>query len=229
MLLQALEREAAAFTAVLEVADLSTPVAACPGWDLTELSAHLAGTHRWSRQAVADGVMGREPTPALADRSAVVAWYASSAAELLDTLRAAPDDAPCPTFLSPQGTARFWLRRQVHELAVHRYDAESAAGRQPVLDSELCADGIGEVLEVFLPRMRARGLLGDLPASVLLRLTDGTQSWALGDGSPVASVTADACDLLLLLWKRRDLEGSGVRVQGDAKAAAAVLASALTP
>lgn len=239
MLIAALEREAAAFCAVLGTAELTAQVSTCPGWDLTELAAHLAGTHRWARNAVVDGVLRRDPTPPLPDRSAVLDWYRSSADGLLDALRQSADDAPCPTFLSPDGTAAFWLRRQVHELAVHRYDAELAAGRDPVLDGEVSADGISEVLQVFLPRMRARGLLGDLPATVGLKRTDGPEMWLLGDDDdgddggdddgPAAVVSATAQVLLLVLWKRIELDAAPAFVDGDADAARAVLSAALTP
>lgn len=227
VLLDTLDREAAAFRAVLETADLSAPVATCPEWDLRELAAHVAGVHRWARNAVADGELRRDPAPPLPDRAAVVQMYAAAAADLAQALRAVPDHAPCPSFLKPDDTARFWLRRQVHEVAVHRYDAELTAGQSPVLDAEIAADGVAEVLDVFLPRMRARGLLGELPATITLEQSDGHGRWTLGDGAPVATVRAPAQDLLLLLWKRRTPDG--VDLTGDADAARAVLSCALAP
>lgn len=227
VLLDGLIREAAAFRAVLATADLDAPVAACPPWDLRELAAHLAGTHRWARNAVAEGELRRGPTPPLPDREAVETMYADAVTGLITALRATPDDAPCPSFLTPHDTAAFWLRRQVHELLVHRWDAERAAGADPVLDARLAADGVAEVLEVFLPRMRARGLLGALPAALVLRQSDGPGQWVLGDDAPQASVVAPAQDLLLLLWKRRPLDG--LEVHGDEAAARAVLSCALTP
>lgn len=226
VLLDALAREADAFRAVLETAELTAAVRHCPGWDLVELSVHVAGVHRWARNAVAEGELRRDPTPELPDRAAVVGWYRSSADALLETLRAAPSDRHCPSFLTPDSTAAFWLRRQVHELVVHRYDAQLSAGLSPRLDSAVAADGVSEVLEVFLPRMRARGLLGDLPGTVVLQQSDGPGSWTLGDGTPSATVHAGAAELLLALWKRRPLGG---RVDGDVTTARAVLSCALTP
>lgn len=226
-LLDALAGEAQAFRAVLETADLSAPIEHCPDWDLVELAAHLAGVHRWARNAVADGELHRDPTPQLPDRAAVVDWYRSSAEALLQALRTAPLDAPCPSFLSPDSTVAFWLRRQLHELVVHRYDAQLAAGLTPQLHSAVAADGVSEVLEVFLPRMRQRGLLGELPATITLQQSDGPGTWTLGDGTPSATVQASAGDLLLLLWKRQQLDGQ--QVDGDAAAVRAVLACALTP
>jgi uncharacterized protein (TIGR03083 family) len=227
VLLDALTREAAAFRAVLATADLDSAVPACPDWDLRELAAHVAGVHRWALNAVADGELRRDPTPPLPDRAAVETMYADAVTELIAALRRAPDDAPCPSFLTPDDTARFWLRRQVHELLVHRYDAEHATGAEPVLDTELAADGVAEALEVFLPRMRARGLLGDLPATLTLRQSDGPGEWVLSGGPQQATVVGPAQDLLLLLWKRRPLDG--LEVHGDEGVARAVLSCALTP
>jgi hypothetical protein len=49
------------------------------------------------------------------------------------------------------------------------------------------------------------------------------------DGAPVAAVGGDATALLLLLWKRVDLDGAACLVEGDAAAAGRVLAARLTP
>ena len=37
------------------LADPATPVAWCPGWDLTTLAAHVGATHRWVTAMVAGG------------------------------------------------------------------------------------------------------------------------------------------------------------------------------
>lgn len=226
-LLAAVEREAAAFTAVLETADLAAPVPACPDWDLTELAAHLAGTHRWARNAVVDGELRRDPTPSLDRRETVVAWYRDSADRLLAALRGTPAGTPCPSFAGPVSTVDFWVRRQAHELAVHRHDAEQAAGTPAPLEPELSADGIAEVLEVMVPRMRQRGVLGPLPAAVRLEQSDGEGHWVVGDGEPVATARAEAAALLLLLWGRAGLDD--VELSGDVAAARAVLSAPLTP
>lgn len=220
-LLDHLARETDAFTAVLREADLATPVAHCPGWDLAELAAHLAGTHRWAANAVA-GDLRRDETPPLPDRAAVVGHYRRSADRLLDVLRATPPDASCPTFLGPRPSA-WWRRRQAHETAVHRWDAEHATGRAPVLDEQLSADGVDEVLQVFVPRMRERGLLGELPSAVALEHPAGRV--VVGDGPIVATVRADAATLLLVLWQRLPVDV----LDGDVAAARPVLEQRLTP
>lgn len=225
-LLDALSRETTAFRTVLETAELATTVATCPGWDLTALAAHLAGVHRWARNAVVDGELRRDPTPSLTDRADVVAGYADSAQRLLTALQDVPAGTPCPAFMGP-ATVDFWLRRQVHETAVHRYDAELAAEWQPVLDTALSADGVSEVLELFVPRQIALGRLTGLPATLALAADDTGDRWVLGDGEPVSAVRADAATLLLLLWGR--LGPDDVQLSGDLDVARAVLRSPLTP
>ena len=46
-------------------------------------------------------------------------------------------------------TARFWFRRQAHEVAVHRWDAQLAAGDAAPIETELAADGVDERLEML--------------------------------------------------------------------------------
>ena len=226
-LLAALARETTAFREVLQHADLGARVAACPEWDLRDLSAHLAGVHRWARGAVVDGELREDPTPALPDRAAVVAWYRASADGLLAALDATPAGTPCPGFGPKPRTVDFWVRRQPHETAVHRWDAETAAGRTPVLDPVLSADGVDEVVTVMLPRQVRLGRSPQLPAAVVLEQADGDRRWTIGDGDPVATVRADAASLLLLLWHR--LPADAVAVDGDADAARAVLSLPLAP
>ena len=59
------------------------------------------------------------------------------------------------------GEARFWSRRQAHEIALHRVDMELArpgdAGPPDPIESELACDGIDEFLEQVVPfRLRDR-------------------------------------------------------------------------
>nr|BFE67524.1 hypothetical protein GCM10020092_008250 [Actinoplanes digitatis] len=38
-----------------------------------------------------------------------------------------------------------------HEISVHRWDAEAAAGRATPIETKLAADGVNEVLDTWLP------------------------------------------------------------------------------
>jgi uncharacterized protein (TIGR03083 family) len=229
-----LERECGRFSAVLADGDLAAPVPACPGWDLAALTGHLGGVHRWARDGVAEGRPTEEERPYPADRAPLRAWFDESAADLLATLRAAGPTAPCWHFGPAPRTAAFWFRRQAHETAMHARDAEEAAwGRRTPLDPELVADGIDEILTMFLPRQVRLGRL-DPPAQVAeLRATDtdaGPFRLApAGDGELVGVVHAPAETLLLLLWRRHGVDAPGVRVEGDADRVRALLALPLTP
>lgn len=226
-LLDALDRETAAFAQVLRAADLTAPVLACPGWSVADLAAHLAGVHRWARNAVVDGDLREDPTPPLDGRAAVLGWYDDAAARLRSALRSTPAGTPCPGFGPKPRTVDFWVRRQPHETAVHRWDAERAAGGSPTLDRTLSVDGVDEVVELMLPRQLRLGRLAPLPAAVALEQSDGERRWVLGAGKPVATVRADAGTLLLALWHRAGPED--VEIIGDVEVARAVLSAPLAP
>jgi len=48
-------------------------------------------------------------------------------------LASAPPDLDCLTFLAAPSPLAMWARRQAHETAIHRVDAESPAARSPNL------------------------------------------------------------------------------------------------
>jgi uncharacterized protein (TIGR03083 family) len=229
-----LERAAARFSAVLADGDLAAPVPACPGWDVTALTGHLGGIHRWARDAVVEGRPTDEDRPHPRDRDGLRSWFVEGAAELVATLRATDPAAPCWHFGPKPRTADFWFRRQAHETAMHARDVEEAVrGAAEPLHPEFVVDGIGEVLEMFLPRQVRLGRL-DPPAQVVeLRPTDtGTGAFRLapaGDGELVGTVTGPAETLLLLLWRRLRVDAADVRVEGDAGAVASLLALPITP
>ncbi|NLT56638.1 MAG: maleylpyruvate isomerase family mycothiol-dependent enzyme [Actinomycetales bacterium] len=58
---------------------------------------------------------------------------------------------------------------------------------------------------------------------------DGTGAASAGDVETDATLRGSAGALLLLLWKRCDLDGGGIELFGDADTARAVLSAALTP
>lgn len=232
--LEHLEREAAAYAAVLEDGDLAAPVPACPGWDLAALTGHLGGIHRWARDAVELGRPTEDERPYPSDRAGLRGWFDEGAADLLATLRSTPPDAPCWHFGPKPRTAAFWFRRQVHETAVHAQDAaEAARGVRPTLHPELVVDGIDEILTMFLPRQVRLGRLDPPRQVVELRPTDTADEAFLlapaGGGDVVGVVHAPAETLLLLLWRRLPVDAAGVRVAGDAGAVRSMFALPLTP
>jgi uncharacterized protein (TIGR03083 family) len=143
---------------------LDARVPGCPDWQVRELVGHIGRVHRWARTVVAERVAEdafgqlREimsgPQP---DDNTLFEWFLAGHRDLVDTLAAAPADLACATFMPAPTPLIFWARRQAHETAVHRVDAEQAAGLPSVasvVDPEFAADGIDELLGGFLARSR---------------------------------------------------------------------------
>ncbi|MEQ4204048.1 maleylpyruvate isomerase family mycothiol-dependent enzyme [Actinopolymorpha sp. B9G3] len=251
---QAFIRTAAAeLQAAVRVGPEDTPVPACPGWTLRDLVAHLGAVHEWAASIVASGAAERPErvAPATPPTGAeLTEWYDQQVRLLLETLARTDPAQACWTHQRGYRVAAYWSRRQAHELAMHLVDAESALGRTPHYDAGLAVDGIGEVLDVWLPRVAAYTKRHpDLAGPLALRCTDRPELWLLapcpdtapkitgphlggapqpGAGGPVvAEIRGGAVDLLLALWKRLDLDQ--LTVEGDADVARRFLASALTP
>lgn len=212
-----------AILAVLDTAELTEPVAGCPGWTVRELVEHLGSVHRWARDIVRTG----SPSPLGEQRGIndLRAWFAEGAAALIETLAAADPDADCWSF-TRAGTMAFWPRRQALETVMHRWDAQQAIGQPAPIDASLATDGVTEVVTLMTPRQIALERVPALPATLSLRATDTGGEWVLGDGDPTAEVEASAETLLLLLWHRVDPGDPRVRTTGDA---APVLQLALAP
>jgi len=214
--------------------DLDNPVPYCGDWTKRDLVTHLGNVHRWAAGIVRTGELGpqafeEKPSGELAS------WYAESAAELLDALAAADPADACWVFGSAPKTKAFWFRRQVHETGVHLVDLFAARSAATQLDPAIAADGVDEILGTMLPSVaRWKHPMPPLPAPIALRATDSGHSWtvvpgeppALGDGITVATVSAPAQDLLLLLWNRTDRTPE---ITGDEAVAKAFLAARMTP
>ncbi len=163
-------------------------------------------------------------------------WFREGHAALVDTLTGAPADLECWSFLPSPSPLAFWARRQAHETAIHRHDADAAAGAPgPAVDPALALDGIDELVRGFMTRSRAT-LRSDRPRTLQVRTTDsadgadGAGSWRLTITQEPPTVTTDerpepadltltgpAHELYLLLWNRlpaeqaREVEATGDR------------------
>jgi uncharacterized protein (TIGR03083 family) len=159
---------------------LSTPVPTCPGWRLRDLLAHLGFVHRWAWSYVSEGRtdMSSEPGEeeiirlAPADES-LVGWFRDGHARLVSGLAAADPAVCCWTVLPAPTPLASWARRQAHETAIHRADAQLAAAAAGVgadLDPfprGLAADGVDELLMGF--GGRNPGSLSTTPARLVIR------------------------------------------------------------
>ena len=95
---------------------------------------------------------------------------------MLEGLRRRGPDTPAWTFHNSMGTTGFWARRQAHETAIHRLDAEHAAHGDAVdhlvFDPEFAADGIDEAVTVMLNRRPI-----EVTGTVLYHAADAGRAW----------------------------------------------------
>jgi uncharacterized protein (TIGR03083 family) len=206
-----------------EAAGLETAVPSCPGWTVATLVRHIGLVHAWASDVVE--VAGPEVDQDAYDKAFdvpddVIGWARSMHHRLVATLTAAQDYDGWTLFPMDLSTKDFWIRRQLHETAVHRMDAELAAGRTLTpMGEDLAADGIDELLVGLLPYTR---LWDDEPATIAIRLETGF-AWyvsivagppSLGDpsDSPDLTLTGDADSLYAAVENR---SYGGVRIGGD--------------
>jgi uncharacterized protein (TIGR03083 family) len=214
------EAEIGRLAAVTDGADPSTPVPTCGGWTIADLLEHAGTVYRWAASMVRDSAQqryGREqmdfelpPDPATYPW-----WIAQGAAPTVAAFRASDPSTPMWAWGWPK-TAGFWSRRMVHEVGVHRADAELALGIGVAFDPDVAADGVSELLDnlphasYFAPnveKLRGDGEVLGFDASDagtswrVVLVSDGFR-WSLGDGPSTALVRAPAKDLLLALYGR---------------------------
>jgi uncharacterized protein (TIGR03083 family) len=224
--LDTLARDSDALADAAAAAGPNAPVPTCPGWTVSDLMVHMVQGDRWARSIVesrsTERVMPEMPDDAPTG-AALVPYFRAGAQELVATLRTVPSDTSVWTFSSADRTARFWCRRRAQETAVHRVDAESAAGTPHPVDQTLAADGIDELLTVFLPRL-AGGVV--LDGSIHVHCTDTEGEWLVrrdGDDLVVTrehakgdvAARGTASDLLLFMWGRRPVSALEVFGDGD--------------
>jgi uncharacterized protein (TIGR03083 family) len=205
--LDALERDGALLADAAEAAGLRAAVPGCPGWQVRDLVRHQAYVHDWAARHVRDrspeliddgitesGILDRGP----ADDGLIAAYRAGHAA-LVATLRDADPDVDCATFMPAPSPLAFWARRQAHETAIHRYDAQAAAAAGPpppsvAFDPALAADGIDELIMGFAARPRYRPRAASTGGSLTIRAHDATRAWhlRLPTPTPIPSPTAPA-------------------------------------
>ncbi len=207
-----IERESAAFTATISADALDRAVPTCPAWTLRELVWHLGRVQEFwtddlTRPPDAEPDFSGESKPGPDDADALETWMRTRTDNLVRTLRATPADTPVWTWWNDDRTAGAIARHQAQEAAVHRYDAQSAGGTPDPLDALLADDGVDEFCWL------ARQLRGSTP--IAFRTTDTAHGFsaAVSGFEPVATVSASASDLVLLLYGRVPLDA--VAVDGD--------------
>ena len=125
---------------------VSSPVPTCPEWTMVDLTEHVGHFCGFWAHVLCEG-SGR-PKPMLADKPGEdpASWFATAGHHLVEELSATAPRTEVWTWYDADKSAAFVARRSAHELAVHRYDAQSSRGSCQPIDARLAADGIDEVL-----------------------------------------------------------------------------------
>lgn len=223
MRLDVLAAEQDAFAALAAGADLSLPVPSCASWSTGALVRHVSAVHRWAAATARLDPDAPLPDDEPYERRGDLLDYPAAAGDL----RAALTDTarPCPTLVGP-GTAGWWVRRQVHEVLVHRFDLAAALGVAVTADPAVAADCVAEVVDTLQPRQVRLGRMAAPGVGVRLRTPNGV--WQVG-ADPVAEVAGPEIAVALLLWRRIRLQDPRITVTGDRVAASALLTQPLTP
>lgn len=201
----------------------SDPVPGCPDWTVRDLISHVGVVHRWAAAIVSGGI--DKPTDQAEAAEAtkpgddgLLDWYAAGHRALVETLRSAPAEVACFAFLPAPSPLAFWARRQALETAIHRADAQAAAGIPVTIAGDLAQDGIDELLVGFGSRKREfePGTLRLEPvgaeAWTIALTTEGAKANRSADSAPSdATVSGDAGQVYLWLWNRP----ADVTITGD--------------
>jgi uncharacterized protein (TIGR03083 family) len=245
----ALQRDGELLAAAAQRAGLDACVPSCPPWRVRDLLRHIGYVHRWAASFVVEELARPLPgRPGEAELlrggpadGELLSWFTVGHAGLVSALRAADPGLSCWTFLEAPSPLAFWARRQAHETAIHRVDAELAGGVPGPFPADFAADGVDELImgffgrdtEELTPVQRAscRQRVGvraaDTGGSWLVELTeDGKLAASVRraegltadegvSGESWCELTGPAAGLYLLLWNRADPAAAGVTVSGD--------------
>ncbi|KKD08027.1 maleylpyruvate isomerase family mycothiol-dependent enzyme [Streptomyces sp. WM6386] len=221
-----LDQEGKSLAAAAEQAGTGAKVPTCPEWQVRDLVRHTGAVHRWAGAHVTEAHTSPRPFGGLPDLddAELLEWFREGHRRLVSILTSADPDTQCWQFLPAPSPLAFWARRQAHETAVHRFDAESARGGTPsVIAPEFAADGIDELLTGFHARTRSR-VRSELPRVLRVRATDTEDAvWTVrlsqeppaaertAEGEAECEITGHAAQLYLSLWNRVPFP----RVTGD--------------
>jgi uncharacterized protein (TIGR03083 family) len=234
--LDAITIESTRFWDAIEAAgDLDARVPSCPDWQLVDLAVHMLGVHAgWTElvehptddPSAAFGTQASNTDQPL-DKAALVTLGRETMQRMVDVFGAADQQQATWTWAAQQDVA-FITRHQVQEGAVHRWDAQTAAGvTVDAVAVEVAADSIDEFLT--LTRPAATPGAASLPGSVHLHCTDVDGEWFFHPDGRVEPMHAKgdvalrgtASDLLLALYGRIPLDD--LDVIGDRAVAEAFL------
>jgi len=170
--------EMASLVESVAVGSVSAPVPTCPGWTISDLGLHVGQFCGFWTHVLCEGT-GRPKTPYPEEPKGddLANWLGSLGYYLLQELRATPSDKEVWTWYESDKSATFVARRCANELAIHRYDAQSARGTCAPITPRLAADGLDEMLTVLVS---VRPRTGEATGETLhLHATDSDAEWLI--------------------------------------------------
>ena len=240
--IEALREQGTQLAEAASRAGLDAAVPPCPPWLVKDLLRHTGYVHRWAARHIVecparilDGPAEDEILTGGAPDAELIDWFLAGHAALVQTLATADPQLECGTFMPAPSPLAFWARRQAHETAIHRADAESASGVRPEYAPDFAADGIDELITGFGQRRKYRPSPGH-DGALRVRAADTGDAWYLSAeegrirahrgpgelaGPSDCVISGPASGLYLFLWNRSGAGEAGVTVSGDP----AVLAS----
>lgn len=224
------------FGELIASSDPETPVPTCPEWTLKQLFRHVGRGNRWAAQIISERRVspldprevheGKPPD----DLDAAVEWLNAGAAQILKAVDQVGTDTRVWTFLGPK-PGGWWIRRRVHEVAVHHADAALALGTTFDIPADLAADAVSEWLDISTGMAKKRH---DQPlalgSSIHLHAADeglgptgewtvehdeDGLGWSHSHGKGTVALRGPANDLLLAITRRRSAADLGLEVFGD--------------
>lgn len=198
-LLRLIDERSTAFRAAVAAAhSLDVQVPSCPEWTLFDLVQHLGeGRRAWAATIAAGPDAAAKCAPqgdsaAPREREALLGWLAASTRQLLDALQEAGPDRGCWTWWGKSQSPRTCgavARHQLHEIAMHTYDAQLALGAPQPLPDEVALDGVEEFLFTICTTTEA---WPHEPAAVDYHAAEGRswRNWLSEDGARAARLPA---------------------------------------
>jgi uncharacterized protein (TIGR03083 family) len=203
--------------------NLAAPIEHCPGWTVADLVLHVLEVH-WFWATIVEHRLSDPPPdeagPAHPSKEELVDRFRAGALHLVEVLRHADPAEPVWTWAPSQRNIAFVQRHQVQEAAVHRWDAEHAAGHSITLGVPVCVDSIEEFLTFSVASVAdpADPPRPSLDGTFVLRATDADAAWTVTDDDQPGTVRFErgaqpdhpvlvgtASDLLLWLYRRVEL------------------------
>ncbi len=246
--------ESARFHDLISRTAIGAPVPSCPEWTVADLAWHLSEVqHFWA--SIVGGLLQDPESVQRIDRPAdadLAGLFGRVSANLVEAVERRHPDDECWSWHDAGHSVDWVRRRQAHEAFIHRIDAELSSGGSFDVDPVLAADGVDELIGVFLDA-------GDIPpwatfqpdgSTAIIDIDGGAAAWVMDLGRfrgtspdsgrssdeealrliaavdrPTAVLRGSGTDTDLWLWGRGPLDS--LNVEGDPAVADKIRAAAV--